>query len=556
VTALADALHQWRDANGPFSPALLAKQDSSESFPVQACRALDDSGLPSYYVPARHGGRLTEFPQVVAMLRMVARHDLTVAVAHGKTFLGAVSAWVAGTPEQARWLGEQVMDRAVVCWGLTERGHGSDILAGELSAEWVSDGWRLNGEKWLINNATRAQLVCVLARTSNEGGPRGYSLFLVDKRQLSPDRFRLTPKIATHGIRGADISGISFHDAVVPATSLVGTLGAGGEIVLKSLQLTRTACAALSLGAGDHALRLATQFATQRRLYGRLVSEMPLAHGLIGRAAAGLLLAEALTVTATRALHLFPGEMSVFSAVCKAFVPTIVQETIGSVAELLGARGYLTEVFEHGEFAKLDRDHRLIGIFDGSTLVNRQLLITQFTRLGRRYGEIDGSVAERLGGLVSGPLPEFDPERLTLFSKTGANLAQAVPGLLQLVRERGGGDAAWHSALSDFERASAEVHTAISAYRPTSGMPGAEAFRLAERYEFCLAGAACLLILALQQDNPANYAALRACLELATSRLLPDRREDHDAFAVLGRHALATTEPLTLFAGDREDMPW
>ncbi|MTD54650.1 acyl-CoA dehydrogenase family protein [Amycolatopsis pithecellobii] len=554
VTALEEMLGQWR-ADGPFAPEELARLDAAEVIPTAACRALDDAGLPAYYVPVRFGGRLVAFPEVVAMLRAVARQDLTVAIAHGKTFLGAVSVWVSGSPETAEWLARQIIDGAIVCWGLTEQGHGSDLLAGEVSAERTTDGWRLDGTKWLINNATRAQLACVLARTSAEGGPRGFSLFLVDKRELAPRHVEPLDKIPTHGIRGADISGLSFHDAPLPATALIGEPGKAGETVLKALQLTRTACAALSLGAGDHAIRLATRFARRRRLYGRPVAEMPLARDTIGRAAARLLLAEAVTAVATRAIHVLPREMSVFSAVCKAFVPTIVQEAIEQVAELLGARGYLTGVFEHGEFAKLERDHRLVAIFDGSTLVNRQLLISQFTRLGRGYGAVDPSAADRLSTLVTGPLPEIAYDKLTLISASGCGLTLAVPGLLHRVRELDSGGRLTH-VLADFEAACARTHAAIEAYRPASGMPGAHAFALAELYELCVAGAACLLILASRPDDGRTWTLLRGCLELVVERLVPGRHGDDEVFATLAEHALTVDERLTLFARDQEDSPW
>ncbi|MEF9673530.1 acyl-CoA dehydrogenase family protein [Pseudomonas sp. PCH446] len=99
---------------------------------------------------------------------------------------------------------------------MTERSHGSDLLAGELTATPQDNGWTLEGEKWLINNASRGQVMCLLARTSAAGGSRGYSLFVLDKR-LQPDTaFSLLPKVKTHGIRGADISGIALHKAFVP----------------------------------------------------------------------------------------------------------------------------------------------------------------------------------------------------------------------------------------------------------------------------------------------------------------------------------------------------
>lgn len=88
-------------------------------------------------------------------MRAVARRDLTVAVAHGKTFLGAVSVWVGGTRRQAEELAGLVMDGAAVSWGLTERDHGSDLMAGETVARPDTDGYLVSGEKWLINNASR-----------------------------------------------------------------------------------------------------------------------------------------------------------------------------------------------------------------------------------------------------------------------------------------------------------------------------------------------------------------------------------------------------------------
>ncbi|MDH6708279.1 alkylation response protein AidB-like acyl-CoA dehydrogenase [Kitasatospora sp. MAA19] len=47
-----------------------------------------------------------------------------------------------------------------------------DLLAGEVLAEPRGDGYTLSGEKRLINNATRGDLLCVLARTAPEGSAR------------------------------------------------------------------------------------------------------------------------------------------------------------------------------------------------------------------------------------------------------------------------------------------------------------------------------------------------------------------------------------------------
>jgi len=552
VRDLQDSLAGWRQEGGPFSPALLARLDADEAFPAAACQALDDAGLAASYVPAGHGGRLTDFPKVVAMIRAVARHDLTVAVAHGKTFLGAVSVWVAGPSDLADRLGRQIADGAVVCWGLTERGHGSDVLAGELTGVRVPGGWRLDGEKWLINNATRGRFACVLARTSPEGGARGFTLFLVDKRQLPAGSFRCPGKIRTLGIRGADISGLSLDGAVVPDSAMVGEEGKGAETVLKALQLTRTACAALSLGALDHAIDLARQFVVDRSLYGRSLVAMPLVRDGLGRIAARLFLAEAVTIVTTRAVHVAPQEMSVLSAVCKAFVPTVASQALAEVGELLGARGYLTDTFAHGAFAKLERDHRIVEIFDGTTPVNRQMLIGQFPRLGRTYGETDHMAAQRLTALVAGAMPGLAPSSLRLTPPSGCELTLAVPGLLFSLRRRHPHDASLHALLDSVESACADVHAAMSAHRAAPGTPGPAAFRLAERYEWCVAAAACLLLLSHVRSER-TVLGLRAGLQLAVEHLA-GRPGDDDTFAAVAEQVLGGS--VTLFTRHQETSPW
>ncbi len=96
-----------------------------------------------------------------------------MAVAHGKTFLGGVCVWAAGEEGPAGFLARQVLASEPVAWGLTEPGGGGDLLAGALTAGRHGSGWRLSGRKWPVNNATRGNLMCVLARPNRAAAPAG-----------------------------------------------------------------------------------------------------------------------------------------------------------------------------------------------------------------------------------------------------------------------------------------------------------------------------------------------------------------------------------------------
>ena len=357
------------DPAGVFSYRRTLELDQHEEFPRDICALLDSLGLARYYVPAPHGGDLVDYTDLMMLGRMLSRRDFTVALAHAKTYLGAACAWTGSRREQAERLAAKVLDGQVVCLALTEEAHGADLLKGEVSAQPRGRGFRLNGEKWLINNATRGQVVCLLARTDPAGGPRGFSLLLIDKRELATESWRPLPPVRTHGVRGADISGIRFADAEVARDALVGEAGTGLETVLKSMQLTRTLCAGLSLGMADHALRVTMDFATQHRLYNRVLTDLPLAARTLATAYADLLLCEAVTLVAMRSVHCLTAEMSVVSAIVKYLVPTIIDGTITNLSGVLGARALLTQHFADGRFQKVQRDHQIVGIFDGSTHV-------------------------------------------------------------------------------------------------------------------------------------------------------------------------------------------
>ncbi|MER5177945.1 acyl-CoA dehydrogenase [Streptomyces sp. NPDC002896] len=503
---LEHALGDPADARTPFSYAACLELDAREEFPAAVCRILDDWGLPDYYVPVRHGGRLRDYEHALHLVRTVARRDLTVAVAHGKTYLGGVCVWVAGTAEQAARLGSDIRAGVPVALALTERAHGSDLLAGEVEAvpdtghaAAGSPGFRLSGEKWLINNATRGAVLSLLARTDPAGGPRAFSVLLTDKRELAPGSWRSLPKVSTHGIRGADISGIALDGARVPRSALVGPEGSGIETVLKALQLTRTMCAALSLGAADHGLRIALDFAWERRLYGRRLAELPQARRILAEAAADVLTHEALALVASRMVHTATGELSVVAAVTKYLLPTGTEAVLDALAGLLGARAFLVAgqgVGAYGMFQKVERDHRIVGLFDGNTLVNLNSLILQFRSLVRhwRRGRTDTAGARAACDLAE-PLQEFAPERLSLVARHGSSLTAALPEWTAAVRAHADADPALKGAAEAAERLLAvteRVHEEMAGFADVVADVPEDAFDVARRYCLCCAGAACL----------------------------------------------------------------
>jgi alkylation response protein AidB-like acyl-CoA dehydrogenase len=363
-----------------FSFAKALQHDELEDYPLEAQASIDAWALAEHLIPVDLGGRLRTAEELLALLRVVARRDLTVAITFGANLLAALPVWIAGTSSQRQSVAEILRSCRGLALAATERGHGSDLLANGFRADPVDEGFRLSGEKWLILNARRSTAMVVFARTRRSGGPRSFSLFLLDKGQLDPTGWESLPREPTLGLRGADVSGVRFRSCLVPRDMMVGSMGRAYETLQLTLAVTRTLCAALALGAADTALRTAVAFALRRRLYGRTVFDIPHARSLLVGAFLDCLACDCVTHAAIRAMQL-PGEPVAFwSALVKYYVPTVIERTVHDLSVVLGARFYLRSEQPCGIFQKILRDLAIVSVFEGSTVVNLGILSSQLAR--------------------------------------------------------------------------------------------------------------------------------------------------------------------------------
>ncbi|EME58612.1 acyl-CoA dehydrogenase domain-containing protein [Amycolatopsis decaplanina DSM 44594] len=497
-----------------FGYARLAALDHSGEFPHDVCRHLNELGLGRYYVPAHHGGLLTSYETTAHLVRMLARRDMGVAVAHAKTYLGAVCVWIAGQQCQATSLGRMITAGVPVSWGLTERDHGSDLADGDLVAEKIGTSYLLRGEKWPINNATRCGVMCVLARTDSRGGPRGFSLFLVDKSTLSGS-YRCLPKVRTLGNRCADVSGIVFRDAEVPADALIGPEGSGLETVLKGLQVTRTLCSALSLGSSDHALRIAVEFLEKNSRYGRPVVDLPRARRTIALAYADHLLSEALSVVAVRAVHALTSELAVIAAVTKYLVPTRTEAAIARLRRLMGPVALHQDDQRRGSLGKVERDHRVVSLFDGNTVVNLHSLISMFPLLSRARDKRLAPDHEGIAACceLSRPIPQAKFGKLSLIPRNGASFLLAAESSISKVTALAKGNPLLIPLAAAAERlgeALDELWMDIAEEPPTGQDISNRLFSIAKRSALYFAGVVAIeLWLRNHQEVPARRPAGR-----------------------------------------------
>ena len=519
----------WED-DSVLSFKYIMQADELEEFPVEAVDWLYQRQLAHCFVPAELGGRFTSFEELAGLIRVLSRRDLTTSITFSTLFWSFLT-WMGGTEDQKQRLANYIMEEnGAMCLAYSERGHGSDLINGETVADRIPGGFLLNGEKWPINRATVAKLCYVLATTAKDAGPRSLSLFMLEKKYLNPSNFSHLPKIRTLGIRGSDMSGIRFESCEVADKTLIGKEGLGLELALKGFQVTRTLCAAFSLGAADTALRTTLRFAMDRELYGHRVINIPHARKVLTDAFVDILTCDCVATAAMRGFHVVPEQFSVWSAVVKYFVPTTMENMIQKLSVVLGARYYLREEHDLGIFQKVARDCAIISVFDGSTVVNLHALLLQLRHLARLP---TGKPEERECRLtqiftLDKPVSRFEPERLMLISRHanevwyGLDIAMKHLDILSAGR---GLDSDVLKALTTMANSLAErLREHQESVREVGFEPGhlhaPKLFELAREYCLMHAAVTCFEMWIWNRDLLGNFFAEGRWLVLAMHKLL------------------------------------
>jgi acyl-CoA dehydrogenase len=153
------------------------------------------------------------------------------------------------------------------CMALTEPDSGTNSLEVKTFAEAEGNGWRLNGRKIWISAVPAAHKMLVVARTKKREAVKrktdGISLFLID---VARDGLTHQP-IPKLGTRCVPSSNVYFDNLRVQGDELIGELDGGWRQLLDVLNTERIVTTAGLVGTVELALKLAVDYANQRRIF-------------------------------------------------------------------------------------------------------------------------------------------------------------------------------------------------------------------------------------------------------------------------------------------------
>jgi citronellyl-CoA dehydrogenase len=164
-----------------------------------------------------------------------------------------------------QYLTPAIAGTAVAAIGVTEPDAGSDVAGLRTRAVRDGDEWVINGTKLFITNGAQADWVCVLARTSDEGGSRGISQILVPADTPGLSVSRTLDKL---GMRSSDTAELSFVDVRVPVEHLIGQEGRGFQQQMEQFQQERMIAAYMAVGSMELALQRTWEYLGERQAFG------------------------------------------------------------------------------------------------------------------------------------------------------------------------------------------------------------------------------------------------------------------------------------------------
>jgi acyl-CoA dehydrogenase len=251
--------------------------------------------------------------------------------------------------------GEKIGSLAV-----TEPDGGSDVAGIRTRAVRDGDHYVVNGAKTFITSGVRADFVTTAVRTGGDGHA-GISLLVVEK---GTPGFEVTRALRKMGWHCSDTAELSFTDARVPVTNLVGEENSGFYLIAEQFVVERIALAVHAYGIAARALALTAAYTRDRETFGRpLVANQVVRHTLVEMHRQ---VEVARTYTRAVAARHAAGE-NVIAEACLAKQTAVEAATYvcDRAVQLHGGTGYMhgTEVERHY------RDARILPIGGGATEV-------------------------------------------------------------------------------------------------------------------------------------------------------------------------------------------
>ncbi|QRQ83492.1 acyl-CoA dehydrogenase family protein [Cupriavidus oxalaticus] len=279
---------------------IIDEAEKNRRFPHEVLPGLADFGYFGGYMPESEGGLGLDYLTWAVMMEEAGYcwQSMRAIINSMNIVAGIIQAY--GTEAQKeRFLWPLLRNERKSYVSISEPDVGSNVAEIKTRADKRGDTYVLNGSKLWITNGMFADFGIVVARTYSDTCNGDLSMFLVE-RDATP--YTATP-VEMMFARTTGTAAFTFENAEIPAANLLGKEGQGLRQTLIGLNFGRLNVAMGAVGAAQYALDLATDYATQRKQFGRPIGSFQLVQKHIVDMTTRVQAARALGYRAARALQ-------------------------------------------------------------------------------------------------------------------------------------------------------------------------------------------------------------------------------------------------------------
>ena len=274
--------------------------DEKGEYPSDFVNELSKEGFLSCLIPQEFGGSGLGLIEAAAILEEVSYNGCNAGACHAQMYVMA-SILKYGTQEQKELYLPQISSGKLrlQSFGVTEPDSGTDTTNLKTTAKKIGSNYVINGKKVWISRVEYSDIMVLLARTKAKKDcakkSDGLSAFIIDLKKAIGNGLTVKPIDAMINHHACELF---IDDLVVPAEQILGKENEGFQVVLDAMNAERILIAAECIGDSRYFIKKATDYASNRIVFGKPIGSnqgvsFPLARAHANMIAAKLLVEKA-----------------------------------------------------------------------------------------------------------------------------------------------------------------------------------------------------------------------------------------------------------------------
>lgn len=353
----------------------IAKEiDKNHRFPVENLKLLSEAGFMGLTIDPKYGGAGMDHICYVIAMEEISRFCAstgTMFSAHLSLCAKPIEEW--GNEEQKqKYLKPLAEGSKLGAFALSEPGNGSDAAAMNTSAVEKDENYILNGSKAWISNGEVADIYLVLAQTNKELKHKGVTAFIVEK---GTEGFSFGKPEDKLGIRASSTTQLHFDNCKIPKENILGQIGDGFKIAMKTLDGGRIGMAGLAIGIARAAMEESIEYSKIREAFGKKIYEFQAIQIKLADMSTDIDAARLLSYAAADA-YIKGKNFTRLAAQAKLFSSEMAMKHTVQAVQIFGGYGYTTEY----NVERYMRDAKITEIYEGTSEIQRLVIAKDLLR--------------------------------------------------------------------------------------------------------------------------------------------------------------------------------